>query len=328
MRHRRAFLWMGLLILLLILGIQNPAFSVNQYRVKKGDTLGKIAQQFGVSVKALKQANHLESDALRINQSLIIPVQKSKSAKKRQYAGTSGTMKGGVCFYTVQKGDTLVKISRETGTSVRELKTLNGLQSSRIQAGQKLVIAGAVPLERGVPPGGTVEGREVVPDSPDIDAETASFAEREWEEIERNLGEEGEFLGKWRNRKERQLLVKVALGFIGAPYRSGGDSLRGLDSPAFVQKIYEIFDVQLPRSALEQSRVGKRVDRVDLQQGDVVFFHGRQTGGIVGIYIGDNKFVHAAADGNREVRVSHLNEAHAERQFIKAVRLKYLDVGG
>jgi len=341
MKHRRTFIWIGLLVLSLIIGIQTQAFSAQQYRVKKGDTLAKIAKRYGVSVESLKQANHLQSSALKLKQALIIPADgskrdqnrkvassKSKSGKNQRVASSHTGKKKGPSYYTVRKGDTLAKIAKAKGVSVSRLKAMNHLRGTALKVGRKLIVAkGEIPdrevVQEQLRPQQNPEEADVKP----LEEDLAPMTDQEWEEITKDQGINSEFLGKWRSAKERQLLVKVALGFIGAPYRTGGDTVRGLDSSGFVQKIYEIFDVNLPRTALEQSRLGKKVDRMELREGDLVFFRDRRSVGIVGIYIGGNKFVHAASDGNREVRIGYLNEPNSEKYFIKAVRLKALESG-
>jgi peptidoglycan DL-endopeptidase LytE len=324
MKHRWTFMWMGLLVLFLIIGIQTQAFSTQQYRVKQGDTLGKISKKFGVSIEALKQANHLQGNSLHLKQALIIPSSHSNSIKKNKVASAKDKKKA-ASYYTVRKGDTLAKIAKKQGSSVADLKAMNHLQGTALKVGRRLMVPrGAI---FNTAESSEQSAMEKNADLRPLEEDLVPLTDQEWEEIEKEQGENREFLGKWRNIKERQLLVKVTLGFIGAPYRSGGDTVRGLDSSGFVQKIYEIFDVNLPRTALEQSRLGKRVDRTDLQEGDLVFFHDRRATAVVGIYIGSNKFVHASPDGNREVRVGNLNEPNYENHFIKAVRLKDLDGG-
>lgn len=327
MKHRRTFMWMGLLVLFLVICIQSQAFCAQKYRVKKGDTLVKIAKKYGVSVESLKKANRLQSSALHLKQDLVIPGSKEKIHKNRKViASSSGKKKTNVSYYKVKKGDTLSSIAKRKGVSIADLKAMNHLKGSTLKAGCKLVIARAEMKD----PESELPRPDALtnPASPDVrslEEDLSPISDQEWEEISREQRKSGVFLGKWRSFKERQLLVKVALGFIGAPYRSGGDTIRGLDSSGFVQKIYEIFDVALPRTALEQSRLGKRVDRTDLQEGDLVFFHDHRAAGVVGIYIGNNKFVHASPDGNREVQVGYLNEPSFEKHFIKAVRLKDLE---
>jgi cell wall-associated NlpC family hydrolase len=70
--------------------------------------------------------------------------------------------------------------------------------------------------------------------------------------------------------------------------------------------------------------VGTRIARDDLIEGDLVFFNTRRSYGHVGIYIGNNKFVHASSR-NREIRIDDLDEPYYNEHFVKAVRLKGLD---
>jgi peptidoglycan endopeptidase LytE len=111
---------------------------------------------------------------------------------------------------------------------------------------------------------------------------------------------------------------------LGAPYRFGGSSVRGLDCSAFVKKIYQFFDITLPRTAREQSRVGKLIAREDLKEGDLIFFNTRRAIGHVGIYIGNNEFVHAASGQQRMVKIDTLEKPYYDKRFAKAVRIKEL----
>jgi cell wall-associated NlpC family hydrolase len=98
--------------------------------------------------------------------------------------------------------------------------------------------------------------------------------------------------------------------FLGVPYKLGGSTLRGIDCSAFVKKIYEIFSIQLPRTTREQFSIGKMVEKEQLKEGDLVFFRRRGNSAHVGIYIGDNQFVHASSY-NREVKI--LQQALSQR---------------
>jgi peptidoglycan DL-endopeptidase LytE len=145
-------------------------------------------------------------------------------------------------------------------------------------------------------------------------------------EIEKQKNDSVALLGKWSSPDEPKLLVKVALGFLGAPYRLGGSSVTGIDCSGFVRKIYQFFNINLPRTAFEQSRVGMRVPRQELAEGDLLFFNTRKTLGHVGIYIGNNEFVHACSR-KKGVRVDNLDTPYYDRRFIRAVRLKGNDGG-
>ena len=60
MMERRIFLWMGLIVLFFSLSICNPAYADVKYKVKKGDSLAKIAKKHGVSIQSVREANNLE----------------------------------------------------------------------------------------------------------------------------------------------------------------------------------------------------------------------------------------------------------------------------
>ena len=131
----------------------------------------------------------------------------------------------------------------------------------------------------------------------------------------------------WKNEEERGILIRVARSFAGAPYKLGGDTVRGLDCSAFVGKMYEIFGAQLPRSAREQFFAGPKVDKDDLATGDLVFFktrHFAQYPTHVGIYIGDGEFIHTSSFMKRGVRVDRLSEAYFSKTYVGAVRVKAL----
>ncbi len=108
---------------------------------------------------------------------------------------------------------------------------------------------------------------------------------------------------------------------MGAPYRMGGVTVQGIDCSAFVRKMYEFFNIKLPRTAREQAMVGVRVDRDKLEAGDLVFFRTKRPIGHVGIYIGNNEFVHASYRA-RSVRIDSLEKPYFQQRFQRAVRVK------
>lgn len=100
-----------------------PDTGTVSYTVKAGDSLWLIAQRYGTTVNAIKQANGLTSDALQIGQVLRIPVSQSPYVE-----------------YTVRAGDTLWELSRRYGTTVEAIRQANGLSSNVLQIGQVLRI--------------------------------------------------------------------------------------------------------------------------------------------------------------------------------------------
>lgn len=81
----------------------------------------------------------------------------------------------------------------------------------------------------------------------------------------------------------------------GTPYRWGGASKKGVDCSAFTQHAYQvIFQQQLPRTTLQQVKTGEKVKRKNAKQGDLVFFKTGARRYHVGVYLGDNAFMHAS----------------------------------
>ena len=118
-------------------------------------------------------------------------------------------------------------------------------------------------------------------------------------------------------------LVVNAMTFLGVPYRRGGTSATtGFDCSGFVRSMFEqTVGKVLPRRASEQAAATEKIDKQDLKPGDLVFFNTmRQTFSHVGIYVGDNKFIHSPRPG-KQVKVEDMRDAYWERRFTGARRV-------
>jgi cell wall-associated NlpC family hydrolase len=119
-------------------------------------------------------------------------------------------------------------------------------------------------------------------------------------------------------------VVVGALNMIGVRYRWGGNTPdSGLDCSGFVRYVFQdTLGMTLPRRAEEMSRVGEKVTVSDLKPGDLVFFNTmRRSFSHVGIYIGDNKFVHSPSTGST-IRVDDLDDGYWEKRFTGARRIE------
>lgn len=103
--------------------------TATSYTVKNGDTLGHIALRHGVTQSALKQANNLTSDLIKVGQKLTIPT-----------ADSSAPTRGTTTDYIVKQGDTLGNIALGYGISVTALRNANNLSGDLIRIGQKIQI--------------------------------------------------------------------------------------------------------------------------------------------------------------------------------------------
>ena len=113
----------------------------------------------------------------------------------------------------------------------------------------------------------------------------------------------------------------TAASYLGTPYRFGGESAQGIDCSSFVQKVFREHQIDLPRTAREQSQVGSEVAEGDLRKGDLLFFHTYASyPSHVGIYLGEGKMIHASS-GKGEVTVSDMNSDYYRSRFLGAKRV-------
>ena len=118
-------------------------------------------------------------------------------------------------------------------------------------------------------------------------------------------------------------LVVTALGFLGVPYRRGGNSVEtGFDCSGLVRAIYgQTIGLVLPRRADEQAQATQTIEKKDLQPGDLVFFNTmRRAFSHVGVYIGEGKFIHAPRTG-ATVRVENMQTSYWKMRFDGARRV-------
>ena len=118
-------------------------------------------------------------------------------------------------------------------------------------------------------------------------------------------------------------LVVDALGFLGVPYKRGGNSAdTGFDCSGFVKAMYEqSVGLILPRRAEQQAAATQNIERSDLRPGDLVFFNTmRRAFSHVGIYVGNGKFIHSPKPG-AEVRVENMSVSYWNGRFDGARRV-------
>lgn len=129
--------------------------------------------------------------------------------------------------------------------------------------------------------------------------------------------------------KASQLVVN-AMGFLGVPYKYGGNSVEsgGFDCSGFVRAVYEqSIGKVLPRRASDQAAATQTIDRSELKPGDLVFFNTmKRAFSHVGIYVGEGKFIHAPRAGS-SVRVEDMRHAYWQTRFNGARRVAPLADG-
>jgi cell wall-associated NlpC family hydrolase len=114
-----------------------------------------------------------------------------------------------------------------------------------------------------------------------------------------------------------------AMSLADTPYRYGGNSVEnGFDCSGFVQHVYlNTLGMRLPRTSAEMSRIGLNLEAGQLRPGDLVFFNTRKKPfSHVGIYVGENRFVHSPSSG-RAIMVSSMRENYWRSRYNGARRV-------
>jgi LysM repeat protein len=285
----------------------NEEKQITYYIVKKGDTLYKISKKYGISIKKLKELNHLKTTKIKPGQKLIIyqfynaeiPSKKDlKEFKKEDFK-----------IYVVKEGDTLYSISLKYNVPLEVLKSLNGIKDNVIFVGQKLKI-----------PYNSLDEEPFVLENP-----VANF-----EKPEELLSQKFSinFLSKSIiDEKDENLLKKkfleISKQYKNYKYKFGGNGNGYLDCSMFVKLVYKELGIELPRTSREQFLVGIDVEKDELIPGDLLFFsryRNKKRISHVGIYIGDNKFIHFSSS-RRGLAIDSLNEPYFCSRFVGAKRI-------
>ncbi len=294
----------------IFLFLVSTANANTSHTVKKGDTLYNISKKFNVTESEIKKANSLKSNKLHIGMKLTIPEKNSLKANKNHSNEKSQTNTTEAKTYIVKKGDNIWRLAKKFNISAEELKDINELEGNSLKIGQKLYIskqadtsstediikAIQVNYERKTTPIITTSGRleEMKEMYNSEDLSTMSIKER---------------------------LILFAKKLLDIPYKFGGSNLLGLDCSAYVQKVYGIAGINLPRSAREQFNIGEPVHKDDLSIGDLVFFRTYAPfPSHVGIYLGNNLFIHASTQ-SKKVVIDSLESPYFTKRFIGAKRL-------
>jgi peptidoglycan endopeptidase LytE len=352
-----------LLISFIILFFAVSAHASVHYTVKKGDSLSKIAKKFGVSVRAIRRANEVDARKMRPGSKIVIPVHEAskkrvkksgrhaETAEKEQPSAGDENAAGetdkpaGELFHVVKRGETLRSIARHYSISLAELKELNGLRSSRIKKGRKLLVERTGPRTYIVKKGDTIEeiakkfdmdtdhlmelnemeSQEIKPGQKlyiegKVDTARAEVLREKVEKIEEDLKETASS-EEFAKEDEKEKLITFARKLLNIPYRFGGNSILGIDCSAYVKKVYGLLGIDLPRTAREQFKEGgEALDKDQLSIGDLVFFRTYASfPSHVGIYLGNNLFIHASSKG-RKVTIDSLETPYYLKRFIGGKR--------
>lgn len=329
--------------------------ALKTHTVQSGENDWTISKKYGVTVAELHKANPgVNWRALQIGQSLKIPTK----------GGTAAAPKAGGS-HTVVKGENDVTIARKYGVTVSQLHAVNpGQDWRKLQIGQKVKLPGgaedtthikAITTEKVKISAGTVNVRTEPTTSSAVRTSVsrgtvATVLDKQgaWYELRFSKGTTGWVRGDLltavaerasgsgskttevataapANKYKASAVIDSAMSLLGVRYRWGGTSRGGVDCSGLTTYAFSRNGIKLPRTSIEQSKIGTRVAKDDLQPGDLLFFiTGRSSRRInhVGIYIGNGKFVHSSSHKGRVVvtKLSDYSSGYAGARRVKALQ--------
>lgn len=307
-----------LLTLSLATGATHAATQTVKYKVKSGDSLYKIAHKNNTTITKIRKANGIKKgEVLKLGKVIKVPKSVSHSTKKKKVVKNSSKKKSTTLTkYRIKKGDTLSGIARKHHTTVAKLRKANGLKkSSTIKIGKTLKVPQNKKTIKFAKVKKNISNKKLAASLSRLD--TISLEKSEAKK-RKTFAFSDIFVNKNdKNADKCQRITSLAKTKLGKKYVWGASGNKNTyDCSSFVKYVYKKQGIELPRTSIMQSKVGKYVKRDELQKGDLIFFDTskRRKGYVnhVGIYLGDNKFIHASS-AKKKVVVSNLSKFYGQR---------------
>lgn len=276
--------------------------NTSTYTVKSGDSLSAIAFKHNISISNLMKWNNLNSTLIYPGNKFVVSKSGSSSSNSNSGSSSSSSSNSGSSssnsgstgsseVYTVKSGDSLSRIGASHGVSVANLKKWNNLSSDFLSIGQKLNIGGK----------SSSDGSSSNSSSSSNNSGSSNSSSSNTSSSNSSAG------------YNVDTLISSAKSVNGTPYVWGGSTTSGFDCSGFIHYTFKKAGKDMGR--LSSDGYYNRSQHVNNPQvGDLVFFAGTYRAGIshLGIYLGNNQFIHAGSDG---VEISNLNNPYWKKHF-------------
>jgi peptidoglycan endopeptidase LytE len=338
-----------------IISFAGSGYSDTTYIIQKGDNPTTIAKKFDIKVQDILSINNLTPKRLKPGTEIFIPSTEKKPLdtdnltlkSDETLAGNTKSTKDAsddTMMHRVKKGDTLSALSRKYSIPMHALQEMNNLTSTKLRIGQTLLVKQAQQKTYTVKKGDSLwkiarrfhRDVEELSDINELSTDTLKpgqiillHHQGEPEQVnnpeakhsQKKIEDGIQAVSESDEHTLKEKLIILAKNFLDIPYKFGGSSFLGIDCSAFVQKVFGFIGIDLPRSAREQFSHGDPIDKEDLSVGDLVFFRTYAPfPSHVGIYLGNNEFIHTSSKLKR-VTIDSLETPYYLKRFVGAKRL-------
>jgi len=299
------------LLVIIFLFFINSFIYARVHTVRSGETLTSIARLYNTSVSELKRLNNITTDFIREGQSLTLP---------------SGQSQEGL--YVVKSGQTLSGLASRFNLTVLEIKNANNLTSDMIREGQRLIIPGHYPQVNTTTTTTTTTQNQVNIQIP-LEEKVRKPMKIKFsyhipdlllEELKEVVIHEQVEVVEINEDNQINNILNSAIGYMGIKYVYGGESSQGFDCSGFVYRVYADNGISLGRTVTDMESQGVEISIENLIPGDLIIFYDPKH---VGIYLGNNRFIHSSSYRNRGVVISSLDRENYKRRYNSARRIIY-----
>jgi len=300
-----------------------------KHTVKSGDTLSVLAARNHTTVKSIIEANGIKKgDTLKLGKVLTIPTKAVTVASAKTIKKSSKKRRSKIVKHTVKSGDTLSVLAARNHTTVKSIIEANGMKKGdTLKLGKVLNIPTKVNTSKSKKRVRIASSRSKRGDRQLAKTlKSAKFKKSNSKKSSKFSIDDILFTGK--SNKKSAKMIKLAKNKLGRRYVWGATGNKNtFDCSGLTTYVCKKNGISIPRRAIQQSKHGKYISRKNLKPGDLVFFDTskRKKGYVnhVGIYIGNNKFIHASS-AKKKVVITSLSKNFYSRRYKGARRVSTL----
>lgn len=290
-----------------------------KYKVKSGDSLYNIAKNNHTTVSKVRQANGMKKgETLKVGKVLKVPSSKQQVKKLNKKKSVK------LSKYRIKKGDTLSGIARKYHTSVAKLRKNNAMKK-----GDTLKLGRSIKVPKKtykVTKKKKTSSKRLAASLSHLDTVSlrATSKAKKYKKSKTFAFSDMFSSNNSSSTSKSKRIESYAKRKLGKRYVWGASGTKNTyDCSSFTKYVYRKNGISIPRTSIKQSKHGKFVKRKDLKKGDLIFFDTskRRKGYVnhVGIYLGNNKFIHASS-AKKKVVITSLNKNFYSKRYKGARR--------